>query len=389
MKIQATKIFADINTAVEDNKRYIFLRGSSRSSKTTSGVQYIIVEALKTPNISITIARATQVSIKNTIMVDFIEILDQMGILHQGKLNKVDMTYTFPNGSVIRFVGLDDTTGRLRGLKSTIVLVDEYNTIDRNSFVQLDIRTEKYIIACYNPEVEEDFWGFDYEKKDNAALFVSSWRDNPFLSQEIINSIMELKDIDYDLWQIYSEGKLVPPREKIFIQPETFSGTPKNIKASYIGIDFGYGSDPCAVIRVDVSSDNKLYATELLYEHGLTNQDLIFRLNELGVSKAIDIIGDSSEPKSIEEIRRASFKIRGVKKGDGSVLFGIQKMRTFKIFVNELSTNLIAEFKGYKFKRDRSGRLTSTPEGADHLIDALRYSVMEFVDKPKPTYSFR
>lgn len=389
MKIQATKIFADINTAVEDNKRYIFLRGSSRSSKTTSAVQYIVVEALKTPNISITIARATQVSIKNTIMVDFIEILDQMGILHQGKLNKVDMTYTFPNGSVIRFVGLDDTTGRLRGLKSTIVLVDEYNTIDRNSFVQLDIRTEKYIIACYNPEVEEDFWGFDYEKKDNAALFVSSWRDNPFLSQEIITSIMELKDIDYDLWQIYSEGKLVPPREKIFVQPETFSGTPKNIKASYIGIDFGYGSDPCAVIRVDVSSDNKLYATELLYEHGLTNQDLIFRLNELGVSKAIDIIGDSSEPKSIEEIRRAGFKIRGVKKGDGSVLFGIQKMRTFKIFVNELSTNLIAEFKGYKFKRDRSGRLTSTPEGADHLVDCLRYCVMEFVDKPKPTYSFR
>lgn len=389
MKIQATKIFADINTAVQEGKRYIFLRGSSRSSKTTSAVQYVIVEALKTPNISITIARATQVSIKNTIMVDFLEILEQMGILHQGKLNKVDMTYSFPNGSVIRFVGLDDTTGRLRGLKSTIVLVDEYNTIDRNSFVQLDIRTERYIICCYNPEVEEDFWGFDYEKKDNSSLYISSWRDNPFLSQEIINSIMELKDIDYDLWQIYSEGKLVPPREKIFIQPETFSGVPTNIKSTYIGIDFGYGADPCAVIRLDVSSDNKLYATELLYEHGLTNQDLIFRLNELGVSKSLDIIGDSSEPKSIEEIRRAGFKIRGVKKGDGSVLFGIQKLRTFKIFVNELSANLITEFKGYKFKRDRSGRLTSTPEGADHLLDCLRYCVMEFVDKPKPTYSFR
>jgi phage terminase large subunit len=391
MRIEATKIFTDINTAVEDKKRYIFLRGSSRSSKTTSAVQYIVVEALKTPNISITIARATQVSIKNTIMVDFLEILEQMDILHTGKLNKVDMTYTFPNGSVIRFVGLDDTTGRLRGLKSTYVLLDEINTIDRNSFIQLDIRTEGYIIGCYNPEVEEDWWGFDYEKKDNASLFISSWRDNPFLQPEIIQSIQELKDIDYDLWQIYSEGKLVPPREKIFIQPQTFSGVPTNIKSTYVGIDFGYGADPCAVIRVDVSSDNKIYATELLYEHGLTNQDLIFRLNELGVSKAIDIIGDSSEPKSIEEIRRAGFKIRGVKKGDGSVLFGIQKMRTFKIFLNELSSNLIKEFKGYKFKRDRSGRLTSTPEGAagDHLIDALRYSVMEFVDKSKPIYSFR
>ena len=389
MKIQATKIFADINTAVQENKRYIFLRGSSRSSKTTSAIQYLIVEAIKNPNISITIARATQVSLKNTIMVDIAEVLETMDYIDKIKLNKVDMTYTFNNGSIIRLVGLDDTTGRLRGLKSTIVMVDEYNTIDKNSFIQLDIRTEQYIICCYNPEVEEDFWGFDYEKKDNAALFVSSWRDNPFLSQQIINSIMELKDIDYDLWQIYSEGKLVPPREKIFVQPETYSGTPSNIKATYIGIDFGYGADPCAVIRVDISSDNKIYATELLYEHGLTNQDLIFRLNELGVSKSLDIIGDSSEPKSIEEIRRASFKIRGVKKGDGSVLFGIQKMRTFKIYVNELSSNLITEFKGYKFKRDRSNRLTSTPEGADHLLDCLRYVIMEFVDKPKPKYSFR
>lgn len=389
MKIQATKIFADINTAVQEGKRYIFLRGSSRSSKTTSAVQYLIVEALKTPNISITIARATQVSIKNTIMVDFIELLEQMDILHEGKLNKVDMTYTFPNGSVIRFVGLDDTTGRLRGLKSTIVMVDEYNTIDRNSFVQLDIRTERYIICCYNPEVEEDFWGFDYEKKDNASLFVSSWRDNPFLSKEIINSIMELKDIDFDLWQIYSEGKLVPPREKIFIQPETFTGTPANIKSTYIGLDFGYGADPCAVVRVDVSSDNKIYATELIYEHGLTNEDLMYMMGEVGIDKSLEIVADSSEPKSIEQLRRAGWKVRGVKKGDGSVLFGIQKMRTFKIYVNEISTNLIQEFRAYKFKRDRSGRLTNTPEGQDHLLDALRYSVMEFVDKPKAKYSFR
>ena len=79
----------------------------------------------------------------------------------------------------------------------------------------------------------------------------------------------------------------------------------------------------------------------------------------------------------------------GVKKGDGSVLYGIQKLRTFKLLINELSTNLISEFKGYKFKRDRSGRLTSTPEGQDHLIDSLRYVVMEFVDKPKVKYSFR
>lgn len=388
MKIQATKIFTDIDTSVKEGKRYVFLRGSSRSSKTVSALQYIIVEGLSHPGISITIARATQVSIKNTILVDFKEVMEQIGIFHEGTLNKVDMTYTFKNGSIVRFVGLDDTTGRLRGLKSTIVLVDEINTIDRNSFVQLDIRTEKYLICCYNPEVEESWWGFDYEKKENSQLHISSWRDNPFLDDNIIQSIMELKDIDYDLWQIYSEGKLVPPREKIFTQPKTFSELPPNIKSSYIGIDWGYSNDECGVVRVDVSSENHIYLTQLIYQPGLTNQDLIYLLNEINLDKSLEICADSSEPKSIEEFRRNRFKIRGVKKGDGSVLYGIQKMRTFKIFVNEKSADLIKEFENYRYKKDRSGRVTNVPEGKDHLIDSVRYVVMEFLDKPKTKFTF-
>jgi len=388
MKIQATKIFADIDEGARAGKRYVFLRGSSRSSKTISALQYLIIEAIKTPDISITIARATQVSIKNTILVDFKDIMSQIGIWYDGIFNKVDMVYTFPNKSIIRFVGLDDTTGRLRGLKSSMVMIDEINTIDRNSFVQLDIRCEGLIIGCYNPEVEEDWWGFEYEKKENAALYVSTYKDNPFLDDKIIKSIEELKDLDYELYQIYAMGKLVPPREKIYQQPQTFTGSPSNIKATYIGLDFGYASDECGVVRVDIDGEGKVYATELLYEVGLTNQDLMFRLREIGIDKNYEIVADSSEPKSIEELRRGGFKIRGVKKGDGSVLYGIQKLRTQKVFLNATSKNLISEFQTYKFKRDRQGRLTNTPEGKDHLLDPLRYVVMEFLDKPKQKYSF-
>ena len=389
MRIQATKVFADIDEGVKNEKRYIFLRGSSRSSKTISAVQYLIIEAMKTPDISITIARATQVSIKNTILIDFKDIMKSMELWDTGKFNKVEMVYTFPNGSIIRFIGMDDdVSGRIRGMRSTIALVDEVNTINRDSFVQLDIRTERYIISCYNPEIEEDSWIFDFEKKDNAELFISTYKMNPFLPNEIIKSIEDLKELDPDLYKIYALGELVPPREKIYQQPQTYTGTPQNIKATYIGLDFGYASDECGVIRVDVDGEGKLYVSELLYEVGLTNQDLMFRLRELGIDKNYEIVADSSEPKSIEEIRRGGFRIRGVKKGDGSVLYGIQKTRTRKIYVNEKSKNLISEFQGYRFKRDRQGRLTNVPEGRDHLLDPLRYIIMEFVDKPNVRYSF-
>jgi len=387
MKIQATELFLKIDE-VKNKNRYVFLRGSSRSGKTIAAIQILIVEALTRPKISITIARATQVSIKNTILIDFKEVLEQMGIWHNGTLNKVDLTYTFENGSIVRFIGLDDTTGKLRGLKSTIAMVDEVNTIDRNSFVQLDIRCEEYIISAYNPEVEEDWWGFDYEKKKNAELIVSTFKQNPFLEDSIRQSIMDLKNTDYDLYLIYAEGKVVPPREKIFVQPDTYTEEPKGVKSTYIGIDWGFGNDSCGVVKVQVVGDKDIYVEQVIYEQGLTNEDLIYLLRENDIDKNYEIVADSSEPKSIEQLRRAGFRIRGVKKGDGSVLFGLQKMRTFKIFIKDTSTDLITEFKNYKFKRDRSGRLTNVPEGQDHLLDALRYVVMEFVDKPKVKYSF-
>lgn len=388
MKIKATELFLKIDEAKKKN-RYVFLRGSSRSGKTIAAVQTLIVEALTRPKISITIARATQVSIKNTILIDFKEVLEQMGIFDRGTLNKVDLTYTFDNGSIVRFIGLDDTTGKLRGLKSTIAMVDEVNTIDRNSFVQLDIRCEEYIISAYNPEMEEDSWIFDYEKKPNAKLIVSTFKENPFLEDSIRQSIMDLKDTDYELYLIYAEGKVVPPREKIYVQPETYTEEPKGVKATYYGIDWGFGTDPAAVVKVQVVGDKTLYVEQVIYEQGLTNEDLIYLLRENGIDKNYEIVADSSEPKSVEQLRRAGFKIRGVKKGDGSVLFGIQKLRTFKIFIKDTSTDLITEFRNYRYKRDRSGRLTNVPENPDHLLDSLRYVVMEFLDKPKkPSYSF-
>ena len=385
MKIQATKVFEDIDNSVNEGLRYIFLRGSTRSSKTISALQYVIIECLKTPKTSVTIARATAVSLKNTIIVDFKEVMESMNIWESGTYNKVEQTYTFTNGSIIRFVGVDDTTGRLRGLKSSIVLCDEVNTFDRNSFIQLELRCERYILSCYNPEMPENHWIFDYEKKENAVLHISSWRDNPFLEDKIIESIQQLKEIDYDMWLIYSESQIVPPREKIFQTPETYTTLPTHIKEKYYGVDFGFSNDACAVIELNVDGRN-LYVKQLVYDLGLTNEDLAYKLKELGIDRDVDIVCDSAEPKSIAELKRQGLNVRPVQKS--SVLYGIQKMRQYKFYVHEESVDILKEFDTYQFKKDRSGNITNTPTGDDHGLDAIKYAIIQFLDKPKTTYSF-
>lgn len=383
MKIQVTEVYTDIDDAVNEGNRYIFLRGSTRSGKSVASIQYMVIECLKFSNTLATIARATAVSLKNTILVDFKDIMESMDIWDKGTFNKVDNTYIFNNGSVIKFVGMDDTTSRLKGMRSDIVMIDEINSVDLASFEQVNIRTKKWLLLPYNPELTPDHWILKYEEREDSKLLISNWRQNAFLDDTTKKAIMDLKLTDPDLYEIYSEGRIVEPKEKIFQPIKTYTELPNNIKYIYYGIDWGYSIDPTAVIKVSVINKD-LYVEEVLYEKGLTNEDLIYILKEKGFNRQMDIVGDSSEPKTIETFKREGLRVIPIKKGSGSVLYGLQKMKTYNIYIKETSTNIINEWNNYKFKKDRSGNLTNQMTGEDHALDCLRYIVLNFLDsKPR------
>jgi phage terminase large subunit len=376
VKLKASELYELIQNVKNENKRYIFLRGSTRSGKTYAATQDVIVECLLN-KITLTIARSTQVSLKSTILQDFKSILESLEIFKDENLNKSELIYKFENGSIVRFIGLDDSTGKLRGLKSDIVLVDEINTIEKSQFVQLDIRTSKYLICCYNPEIPIDWWGLDYENKINGTMIHSTWNQNPFLDEPTIQAIKDLKDVDYDLYQIYNLGLIVEPKEKIFTQPQTYDVLPSSIKSKYFGIDWGFSNDEFAMVEVNVDGKN-LYIKQLIYELGLTNEDIIYKIRELGLDRSVNIVADSAEPKSIAELKRYGLNIRPVNKS--SILYAIQKMKQFQIYIHQDSVDLINEFSNYKFKKDRIGNITNATTGKDHLIDATKYVIIQFLD---------
>jgi phage terminase large subunit len=376
VKLKASELYELIQNVKNENKRYIFLRGSTRSGKTYAATQDVIVECLLN-KITLTIARSTQVSLKSTILQDFKSILESLEIFKDENLNKSELIYKFENGSIVRFIGLDDSTGKLRGLKSDIVLVDEINTIEKSQFVQLDIRTSKYLICCYNPEIPQDWWGLDYENKTNGIMIHSTWNQNPFLDEPTIQAIKDLKDVDYDLYQIYNLGLIVEPKEKIFTQPQTYDVLPNTIKSKYFGIDWGFSNDEFAMVEVNVDGKN-LYIKQLIYELGLTNEDIIYKIRELGLDRSVNIVADSAEPKSIAELKRYGLNIRPVNKS--SILYAIQKMKQFQIYIHQDSVDLINEFSNYKFKKDRIGNITNSTTGKDHLIDATKYVIIQFLD---------
>ena len=94
---------------------------------------------------------------------------------------------------------------------------------------------------------------------------------------------------------------------------------------------------------------------------------------------------DSAEPKSITELRNNDISAIPADKGVGSVVFGIKKLKNYRIFVNEMSKNLTSEFRGYKWKVDKNGKLVKNAKGQpipvggnDHGIDAARYALTKF-----------
>jgi phage terminase large subunit len=147
------------------------------------------------------------------------------------------------------------------------------------------------------------------------------------------------------------------------------------------GMDFGFTNDPSTLIAV-YRFNGELYLNELIYQTKLTNSDLIARLKELNVTSQQMIVADSAEPKSIEDLRRASFRIEGAKKGADSIRNSIDTLQAFKLNVTKSSINLIKELRNYKWVTDNDGKHTSQPiDSYNHAIDAIRYVTLNRLKK--------
>jgi phage terminase large subunit len=135
-------------------------------------------------------------------------------------------------------------------------------------------------------------------------------------------------------------------------------------------LDFGFAQDPAAMVELKWHN-NKLWIKELIYESGLTNQDLADRMKRIGIANNATIIADSAEPKSIEELRRLGFNIKGAYKGPDSIQSGINKIKQYQVFMHPDSSNLHQEADLYSWKPN-----TDKPQDQwNHLMDAIRYGL--------------
>ena len=341
--------------------------GGTRSGKTYAILQYLIVKAIEGKE-TITIVRKTIPSLKRTVIKDFTDILKSLGIWIEDDYNGTDRIWKYGE-SIIQFVSTDDAE-KLRGIKSTILFLEECSEIDEESAFQLMIRTSGRIIMALNPTVSPYHW---VRKLQDCERFVTTYRHNSFLEPTIVKAIEDLQYTNEKKWKIYGKGEYAANDKAVF-EFELCD----DIAGDFVcfGFDVGYSNDPASLVAIYKNSDT-LYLEELIYETGMVTNDIINKFKKLEIDKNQTIWCDSSEPRLIEELYRSGFNTKPVVKGKDSINFGISVMKNYKIKILKTSQNLINEMYAYQYETDKHGYVTDKPEGGlDHAIDAARYGCM-------------
>lgn len=379
------KTYYDVKSC---DKRIQVHQGGTRSGKTYSILTALIELCARNEdvNMSIAICRKTYPALRATAMRDFFEILHKEAIYSEKYHNKSDSTYLL-FGNRVEFFSVDESQ-KVRGRKRDFLFLNEANEFAFEDWQQLVLRTTEKVIMDYNPS-DEYHWIYDSVLvREDCQFYKSTYLDNPFLSEVQVKEIELLKETDEYYWQVYGLGERGQSREIIF-QTHSYKERPAGAKLIAYGLDWGYTNDPTALAAVYQDGES-IYIEEEMYLKGLTNSQIAAMLRDKGIPRQVEIIADSAEPKSIDEIHRMGFNIKPAVKGADSVRVGIDIMRRHKIFIHEQSQNAMKEFRNYKWQVDKNGRILETPVDAwNHIVDAVRYVCLKKLAYKKGTYAIR
>ena len=357
----------------EATAHVVINQGGTSSGKTYAIEQVLFCLAVATEKQIITVVGQDIPNLKSGALRDAHQICETSDVLARlmKNYNKTERIFHFANGSIIEYKSFKDAQDAKSG-KRDYLFVNEANGISWDVYAELALRTKKRIYIDYNPN--NGFWVHDkLLGKPGVQLLISDHRHNPFLDEPQRNKIESLKDEDLELWKVYARGLTGKINGLVFDNWQVCEAIPQDARLIAAGLDFGFSNDQTGCLLV-YKQNGELWVDELIYETKLTNTDISKRLQEQYISKNTEIIADSAEPKSIEELKRMGWYITGAKKGADSIKNSFDILKRYKLNITRNSVNLRKELGKYIWRTDKDGRSLNQPvDSCNHLIDPLRY----------------
>ena len=391
-EIEVTGVY-DRTLAAQE--KTIINRGGARSSKSYSIAQLLIGKATNASR-AILVTRKTMPSLKMTAYKLITDLLKDYGYYDQEMDWQTAPLHYQLGPTTFWFCSLDEMT-KIKSTEFTDIWMEEANEFTWQDYLTLKLRLSgkvpegdrARIYLSFNPMDAQHWIPTKLCRLPDVLEIQSTYRDNPFLTQDYIDTLLALKEEDPNYFKIYAEGEYGSVEGLIYpnFDFKALDGTPDDV---YYGIDFGF-TLPTSLVEI-AEKDQELYLRELVYQSRLLTsspepgqETLLSLMAAQGIRRGALITADSEDPRIIEEIYQAGYNIHPASKGPGSVSYGIGRLKRRKIHIHPESVNLIKEFQGYKWKIDKNGNTLEEPvKFNDHGMDATRYAVTgaEGVVKP-------
>jgi phage terminase large subunit len=379
MKIKLNPVY---KKAHKTKKRYRILYGGAGSGKSHFVAQETILNMLNNKNMSYLVVRKVGKTLRNSVFRLLTDLINEYELNGYFNINKTEMSITCINGAKLITSGLDDVE-KLKSITGiNRIWIEEASEITEKDFNQLDLRLRgkssvKYqMTLTFNP-ISELHWlkktFFDVGKPDSYVL-KTTYLDNLFLDKEYRRVLNHLKEEDYQYYRIYALGEWGTLGNLIYTNWEKKDLSNMSFDNIFHGVDFGFSNDPTAYVKLHYDKKHKtIYILDELYQTDMFIDKLAAELKDKVNNY---VMCDSSEPRSIEDLRRHGINARAAKKGPDSIEHGIKFLQRHKIIVDSSCINTIKELTSYKWKEDKNGNVLPKPVDANnHILDALRYAL--------------
>ena len=396
--------------------RQLVSMGGSRSSKSYSILQMLMIELISRKGIKITVWRNAAVTCRATVLEDFQKIIMFDEKIHKKFTeNKQHGSFTYnPTGSRIVFSGADQV-GKVLGGQQTISFFNEVTEFSKEVYLQITQRTSDRIICDYNPS--KDFWLETYRHDEETIFIRTMFSNNAFCPTPIVKQLRSYEPWEKDSYEVieaevFYKGKPIsktnqPPMNKANwlkgtasvymwlvyglgigsekpnrihhgwkkVTSEEFDNLPY---VSYFGLDFGI-TNPTACVEVKYDGNGGIYIKEKLYKPLGEIESSIATILKLEVKNmkrgSSYVICDSAKQAYVDILKNEGYLAIPAEKGAGSVEAGISIVQALNIFYVP-SQNLEGEYTNYSWQVDSKGKSLDSPvKTDDHLMDAARYAI--------------
>ena len=364
--------------------------GGRGSTKSWSFARMLIAKQLVSP-LRVLCARELQNSIRTSVHKVLVDQIEDLGLENHFEYGESYLRSKI--GGEFLFKGLRLNAKEIKSTEGVdICWVEEAEAVSDDSFRVLLPTIRKpgsEIWLTWNPEsadaaIQRRFIDNPYP---DSRIVKINYNDNPWFSAELEAERLHDLAMDPDLYAHVWEGEFLTRSNA-----QVLSGKweiadftrPSDIDGPYYGLDWGFSSDPLAVVVVFIKN-RTLYIEYEASGVGIEIDNTARFLDQVPEIRKHMVRADNARPELIRHFQNNGFRMEAAKKWPGSVEDGIAHLRSYdKIIIHRRCTGCQSEARKWSYKIDKlSGDvLPVLIDANNHFMDAVRYALGSLIKAP-------